>query len=167
MNSILTFFLGLITCVSCYSQDVIGIDSKYLISLEASARDLECDTVIVRSSKQSQLIIQYHKINDTTVLKTETIYNYEASYKKLVYIRTVYFSDNKKILAWTHKSLDSEILVAGELNYYDSKEKLLETFKWGSGEIGLRIKYFYDNKGELIRSLSYRGDLLVETKSYR
>ena len=135
------------------------------MDLEFSTRNLKCDTITLTSPKQSQLITQCHLFGDTTVLKVETIYNYEASLKSSVYTRTEYFDSNKRLLAWTHKSFASGAFISGEINYYDVNSRLLENFKWGSGEIGLRTKFFYDAKGNLVKEIIYRGNQVIKTKT--
>lgn len=165
MKRITSFILGLVIWSISYSQDTIYRDIKYLMDLEFSTKYLTCDTITLTSPKQSQLIIQCHRVGDTTVLKVETIFNYRASLKSSIYIRTEYFDAEKRPLAWTHKSFATGVLLAGEINYYD-ENRLLETFKWGSGEIGLRTKYFYDLKGNLVKVVVYRGGLIVRTRIY-
>ena len=141
MKRITTFLLGIFILTYSYSQETLFRDTKYLMDLEFSTKNMICDTIAVNSPNQSQLLIHCHSFDDTTVLKVETVLNYNDSLKSSIYIRTVYIDVEKRSLAWTHKSFDSGIVLAGEINYYDTN-KLLETFKWDSGEIGLRTKYF-------------------------
>lgn len=165
MKRITTFLLGIFILTYSYSQESLFRDTKYLMDLEFSTKNLICDTIAVNSPNQSQLLIHCHNFDDTTVLKVETIFNYKASLKSSIYIRTEYFDAENRPLAWTHRSFDSGIVLAGEINYYDAN-KLLETFKWGSGEIGLRTKYFYNHTGNLVKAVDYRGNLIIRTRTY-
>ena len=165
MKAIVSFIFGLFTGLFSYSQDAESRESKYLMDLEISSRYLVCDTITLTSPKQTKLVIRCHRFGDTTVLKVETIFNYEASLKSSIYVRTEYFDTERRSLAWTYKSFATGLLLAGETNYYDVY-RLLETFKWGSGEIGLRTKYFYDPKGNLVKEVDYRGGRVIRTRTY-
>ena len=164
MRHFLVFLWTLLLALKCYSQDSLYRDSKYLIDLETASLNLKCDTIILTSPKQTQRIIVCGK-SDTTVLKRETTYNYEASLKSSIYLRTEYYVANKKLLAWTHKKFDTGMLLAGEINYYDANNRITETFQWGSGEVGLRTMYSYDQAGHLIKEVNYRGNSIVSIKN--
>jgi hypothetical protein len=160
------FILTLFSWISTFSQDTLNHDNEYLLKLEIASNNLICDTIYLTYPKQTQLILQCPIVGDTSTVKRVTIFNYEASLKKLVYIRTEYFSKSKKLLAWTYKSFDTGIFVAEEINYYNSNDRLCEVFKWGSGEMGLRTKYFYSALGHLEKEVACRGDKVVLTKIY-
>lgn len=166
MRHLTVFLSTLFFSLKCYSQDSLYHDSKYLIDLEIASVNLKCDTIILTSPKQTQRIIECRK-SDTTVLKRETTYNYDASLKSSIYLQTEYYNANKKLLVWTHKNLDTGIILAGEIYYYDDNNQIIETFKWGSGEVGLRTKYSYDQAGHLIKEVNYRGNTIVSTKNFK
>ena len=135
---------------------------EYPNELENGYIGLASDTVFIKSEvEQGQRVITWHNQNDTAVLKRLIHHNYYSSYVQGIYLRTEYFSYTKKCLGWTHKDFDNRIL-ACQLNYYDKTDNLIESFYWGSGEIGLRTEYVYDSTGHIKKEIKYRGGNIIE-----
>lgn len=165
MKSILILISALFACLITFSQDKPPRDLQYIMELERISSNLVCDTVVLASHVQS-LTILCHLPGDTMVLKHQTISNYGSNTKGDAYVRTEYYNSQRKLLAWLHSSLESGDYLAGVLNYHDKMNRLVETFRWGSGELGIREFFFYNANGKLVKTKRFRGNRLIEEKRY-
>ncbi|MCG7754496.1 hypothetical protein [Flavihumibacter cheonanensis] len=165
-KQIVVALLILFSCLTCYSQDSEIRKFAYLNHLDASTRNLQCDTIHITSPKTAFKTIQCHLPGDTLILKAITVYDDSYGKYKNVYIRTEYFNDRNQLLAYTHKENNSGVFLAGQINYYSTDHKLSESFVWGSGEIGLRTRYYYNKGGRLAKAVQYRGNMKVGSKRF-
>ena len=164
MKQVFILAFSIFVFYSSFSQNLSFKDQLYLIKLEKEYTNLVSDTIRINAKdEQGQLVVTWHKQYDTTVLKRLIYHNYYSSYSPSISIRTEYFNKSKRCLGWTLKDFNLVIL-AGELNYFDKKGNLIESFVWNTEETGLRTKYIYTSAGSLEKVIKSRGDKIIEEK---